>query len=560
MNALEMLVLRLAKLERTVERLAVLEAGSGGGGTPDTSTLNVQELDGTPDVDGVVSIIVDNGLLTNVGAGVVRLTSPTPPATHDAATEGPGIDLVGQQVGLGGDTVLTYHANGNPVSEQAATAAGLIAALAAAASGDTVWLPSIEIALTQAITVPASVSLRGFSHNALLSFSGFSTAAIVLSAGSMIEGFTLEHTDGIGFDASAEGAIALNLIVTADLPATAGVERVEDEIWIAVEGPTEDVVAWSNYSRAGSRVWNLVAALPSGTPIELAIADDGSTLYLMTDQDDRTLYKCTNPKAAIPIWTAIAYVGLDTGLGGSLSTYFSYTMGPMTINGTIMSIGAHYGSLRHWAYGEYNGSEWTWNAQGSVNSFRNADSGFDSWADPGVSIYDGSHHLIETITSPSPDPSFQGIWHRAGQPRYIVLGVENRVVLRIVGVTNIDLGDKHSITSNVSGTRVRGAHQGVQVYVVAAAYSTDNGGIWLSDDGTTFTKIATWRPGWIEDDQLAGGGNLLVFAHEVDYSVDDTIGRIYDRAGNIADDLTGDFWSLVTHEDKTIVGLGVVYD
>lgn len=56
--------------------------------------------------------------------------------------EGPGIDLDGPQIGLGGDTILLYDSGGSPVAEYAFTADGLTAALAAAASGDVVWLPA----------------------------------------------------------------------------------------------------------------------------------------------------------------------------------------------------------------------------------------------------------------------------------------------------------------------------------------------------------------------------------------------------------------------------------
>jgi hypothetical protein len=73
--------------------------------------------------------------------------------------EGPGIDIVGFQVGLGGDTILLYHANGSPISEYPLTAVGLAAGLAAAASGDVVYVPAANI--TGDATVPANVSLVG---------------------------------------------------------------------------------------------------------------------------------------------------------------------------------------------------------------------------------------------------------------------------------------------------------------------------------------------------------------------------------------------------------------
>jgi hypothetical protein len=73
--------------------------------------------------------------------------------------EGPGIDVVGATVGLGGDTVLLYDAGGDPVREYAADATGLAAALAAAASGDIVEIPAGTI--TANPTIGAGVTLRG---------------------------------------------------------------------------------------------------------------------------------------------------------------------------------------------------------------------------------------------------------------------------------------------------------------------------------------------------------------------------------------------------------------
>lgn len=78
-------------------------------------------------------------------------------------TEGPGIDLVGKAIGLGGDSILLYFDNGSPAAEYAATQAGLIAALAAATSGDIVRLPYANvITLTTGVTVGAGVTVEGF--------------------------------------------------------------------------------------------------------------------------------------------------------------------------------------------------------------------------------------------------------------------------------------------------------------------------------------------------------------------------------------------------------------
>jgi hypothetical protein len=80
-----------------------------------------------------------------------------------SVAEGPGIDLVisGAQtrVGIGGDTVLIYHADGSPANEYST----LTAAIAAATSGDVVLLPPQTFA--DDITIPAGVTLVG-AHRA----------------------------------------------------------------------------------------------------------------------------------------------------------------------------------------------------------------------------------------------------------------------------------------------------------------------------------------------------------------------------------------------------------
>ncbi len=69
--------------------------------------------------------------------------------------EGPGIDLVGATVGLGGDLPLVLHADGSPASEYATAAA----ACAAATSGERVQLQAGVY--LEDLTVPAGVVLAG---------------------------------------------------------------------------------------------------------------------------------------------------------------------------------------------------------------------------------------------------------------------------------------------------------------------------------------------------------------------------------------------------------------
>ncbi len=59
-----------------------------------------------------------------------------------SAGEGPGIDIINSLIGLGGDTILIYFANGIPVAEYNATDAGLDSAGAAVgAASDRIFIP-----------------------------------------------------------------------------------------------------------------------------------------------------------------------------------------------------------------------------------------------------------------------------------------------------------------------------------------------------------------------------------------------------------------------------------
>ena len=78
-------------------------------------------------------------------------------------TEGPGIDIVGQTVGLGGDTILLYDSSGSPVAEYAASAAGLTAALGAATTGDIVII-DYPGTITGDFSIPATVMLTSHSR------------------------------------------------------------------------------------------------------------------------------------------------------------------------------------------------------------------------------------------------------------------------------------------------------------------------------------------------------------------------------------------------------------
>ena len=244
----------------------------------------------------------------------------------------------------------------------------------------TVWLPSGPIALTAPITIPASVALIGISHKAILNFSGFAGAAIVLSANSVIQDFTLNHTDGIWFDASAGGAKVLRIHGEAQ-KATVGVTtaRQAEEIWRLLKLNASGYVLMFtldfDFSGAtDTATWHKHTTWPAGfdstsdSTAQMAMTSDGANLYLSRNN---TIWQCTNvaairaTPATTPTWATIAQVG-DSVAGGTIERVGeesgSNPLGAIETWNTLLIATAQVliGASRYRVYGEYDGAAWTW--------------------------------------------------------------------------------------------------------------------------------------------------------------------------------------------------------
>lgn len=139
--------------------------------------------------------------------------------------------------GSGGNRILLYRADGSALVEYPPTQAGLGDALAAASYRDTVWLPSIEIALAAGCSVPEGVALVGIDENALLSFSGFSGTAITLAADAMCYNFRVVM--------ASSGATAIGVDARF---ANALVEQMAVEV---SGGSTDNIAVWAGATSGG---------------------------------------------------------------------------------------------------------------------------------------------------------------------------------------------------------------------------------------------------------------------------------------------------------------------
>jgi len=158
--------------------------------------------------------------------------------------EGPGIDIAGMFVGLGGDTILLYDSGGEPVAEFAATGAGLDAAGAAAVSGDVVWL--------RAATISGDHSLGAGVHYVGASrWASILTGQITLGDDTTLECCTVERTAN---DAGTlTGVVAPNsgTAKVRDCDVTCAQSGAGQAFAVSVEG-TGDLEVWLCYLNGDS--------------------------------------------------------------------------------------------------------------------------------------------------------------------------------------------------------------------------------------------------------------------------------------------------------------------
>lgn len=156
-------------------------------------------------------------------------------ATGAFMTEGPDIDLVGNRIGRGGDTILIFNSDGTPVEEFAFTSTGLAQAIAAAVSGNVIQLPLGTLTLTADIEIPSGVCLRGSSReNTIISYApavahpDVQNTAIDTNSKSILEDFTFNYSptsshadaDVAAYGIRLEDAIARNITVNLTIDNT----------------------------------------------------------------------------------------------------------------------------------------------------------------------------------------------------------------------------------------------------------------------------------------------------------------------------------------------------
>lgn len=334
------------------------------------------------------------------------------------------------------------------------------------------------------------------------------------------------------------------------------------EVWFAATGTGSTGIYWSgDYFAGGQPTWNRITTVPAGTLAWFGIAIDGSSAYMAVSSAPATIYQCTNPKAATPTWTPILTIG-DTVLGATVDVILGGNLLSIGRDGAtlIAGVGNPFSLLRHWAYGEYNGTAWAWKQMLTYNVFNPDAIGFNAWYINNNKLYDSSNALIETIATLDSGAPIRDLWFRpGGTHRYFLVNTSGSAPWTTALHWSVGGSQTLGLMSGVGqfqSSHVHGAEQGPQVYCVFDGNSPDNGVLWLSDNGTTFTNLVTWAPGRVFDAKLAGGGTLIWILNTMTVSNIPT--RLYNRDGTVLRDMTGNLWSLATNT-LTVIGAGVVY-
>lgn len=421
--------------------------------------------------------------------------------------------------------IYLWPSDASTISTYDPTEAGLDAAITAAAAGDTIWLPSIEIACTTQKTIPASVALRGISHNAILNFSGFADPCIILSADSVIEDFSLNHDDGKWFDASADGSKALR-IHGAAYRAIIGIDTAPRarEVWLA----TADDIFWLDLLTS---TWHKITP-GLGTQVRFFTTNDGAALYLYIYNTG--WYKLTTPKTSLAssqIYDDSADHATHNGISDGTNLHILQPVNYVA---------------RSWKFSTYNGSTWAYGGTYTVSWFQ-ADVVGKDFTCLWDQVWDSTGTRFENGTD---DYRGEGDgWVNSNGTRFVVSLRSGHLYLHTPGVGDVlDYGATGDPSRECS---IRGAMSGPHVMAI------DHLGIMhYSANGSSFATGATWLKGFAYDDKLTGGGDAIWAP--VALADNGVPARVYDVSTWDHIDLTNNFWSL-TSGSKTIIGMGLVY-
>lgn len=473
--------------------------------------------------------------------------------------------------------IYVWHADTSTLGVYFPDESGINDALAAAAAGDTIWLPSVAIALTSGKIIPAGVTLIGLSLNSILSFSGFSGTALTLSTGSFLCNcriqFVSSGSDEIAIDATVHNARVENVwpqvsgVATNSIKLLIGKTATAEaiELWFATSSnfPSTSInqVGWKDLADGS---FHAVAALPTNLKQinGFKVAVDGSAIYLMGNLNsdiDWRLWRCANPKAGSPTWTLI--VEPDEVISAGTITS-NGVIGPLFMYDTTLLFRVALTGGAGGAYGEYDGA-WTWwgfSTMQAAAGIMGLPIVHRAWQKTDESpqhihiVPGGGAVGSGWLNSAATDPI--EMWQNLiGGNRYTPHRTSS-----IVKIFDIDANTdpvNFGVDGDVQDVRVRGALRG------AATFATFGGQLWLAENGTTFSHVNDWSDGGpIEDGFEIGGGDLYWIVHR---SIDLNHGSVFLKKsanrGSTFTDATQDYWTALRGDGgkANVIDMGLVY-
>lgn len=446
-------------------------------------------------------------------------------------------DAGGSTSGTGGileNKIYLWPADGSTISTFDATETGLNDSLAASVSGDSVWRPSIPIACTAGITVPAGVALVGISENAILSFSGFDGPAVTLGSGAKMLGgqvlFSVTGAVGVGIDNQAADTVVEHVHVEVSGATLNNIRFgkstlvVASEVWAGYVKPSVgNVLIYSkdfDFTGTGNAAtWYAYTSWPTGfdsTSSKNYYTFDPLGTEFFIGGNLTGIWRCTN-QAAIranpatnPTWNKILSVG-DVITGSRTVTSIS----PMQYwNDRLVGlVRVHSGGGDELDVGEYVSGSWTWYAQGddattpqyiqheylqlraaidlSVQRIRNPLTGttYHDYSCGGT----GSSNVQSMYRNHDPATSkLYTVWSANSTDPKIVDALGN--VLKATGLAAGKLAGDGQVTGSILGSSVFVCMQ--------------DGELFVSTDGLTFTQKATYK-GVYHDTYKSSGGYIV---------------------------------------------------
>lgn len=464
--------------------------------------------------------------------------------------------------------IYLWPTDGSTITTYDPDQAGLIAALAAAVSGDTVWIPSMTIALTVGITVPTGATLRGMSRqSSVLSFTGNITA-ITLSAGARLRDMkvTVSGIGVVGVDMTADSTWmdCVDVEVASGTGVITGSPPIAVEAWaMYAKFGLGHAIAWTSdfvfTDASNAATWHSVASWPGGfDPTFFAMRSD-ATDFMVADLYD--IYICTNVAAiranpaTTPSYTRILTPG-DALANGETAESVKSLVSWRDLYIAIVRCTTSGNA----AYGVYESGAWTWFITGVGLSTGPVPGTYNQFSrDSGVAVdyitsWDSAGSEISSLHTTFGGAGGQHSWRAYTSPTGTIYIVWRRHYTS--NTTHIANASDGTSLYNLGVDRdflIGGAYYGPQVYCVDTS-----GVLYASADGINFSVGDTFSAGLALNTAYTGGSGVIWFGNIISAGPVVKLSLTGGAAGSFVDK-SGDLISAIGSSHITLVGAQLIF-